>query len=138
MADNLANGWGTSLIFEDPKWRKQVASGNSIDSSKADFRLFEEDVKASTNGNFTLSKICSCGSEANAFAICETTGGDTSACLFAAGSYVAGDGGTLQMLTTSSAYGTHLGPCIVCIPDRASAFAQKQTVALPYFIPGKE
>jgi hypothetical protein len=130
--DNLSNNCGTELVIIGQKER--AGTHVNLGDNRQDFLSLEHCVKASTSDVFKLSKVCSCGTDANVHSILEATDGDTSKCLFAAGSYLGGDDSVLHMLSTSEAIEVH-GPAVVCLPHNASNFGQKQNVGLPYHIP---
>jgi hypothetical protein len=83
-------------------------------------------------GEYFLSRVTTCGSDANLIAIVEQTDGDTSRCLVAAGSYVAGDGGVRQSWSTCD-FVLKDGPSGIVPPTLVSnSFTKCNTVALPY------
>jgi hypothetical protein len=78
----------------------------------------------------------SCGSDANMYAIISASDGDTSRCLVAAGSYIAGDDGLLQCWSTNT-FSLKEGVSTVSTPEEVrNPFTRRQTVALPYSIQG--
>ena len=91
-------------------------------------------INQATNAVFKFSKISGCGTDANVHAILEATEGDTSTCIFAAGSYIGGDDSVLQALSSCCEL-KHFGPSVVCLPTQLGKFGQLQTVGLPYYIP---
>ena len=92
-------------------------------------------VAAETN-KFVFDRVTICGSEANSWAINDATNLQSSRCLFAAGSCVAGNCSALQSFTTSDfALGADLA--FVTPPDQVqNPVARKNTVPLPHHIPG--
>jgi len=121
MSDNLANEWGHILCFPDK-------------SESVSFSLFEMRIRQATDGKFVLSKVVTCGSDANLWAIAQATDGDTGSCLLACGSYVAGDGGLLESWSTSG-FSVREPTAKITNPASATSFTQNHTVALPYHIP---
>lgn len=127
MADDLANKWGCNLRLSSSDTRRKSMEGNC-------FKRLGEAVRKSTKGKFVLTKALSCGSDANAFAVLEATTGDTSRIGIAAGSYVAGDNGSLQVWS-SSAFDVKSALAIVKLPKEVAPFTEELTFALPYRIP---
>jgi hypothetical protein len=85
---------------------------------------------------FVLTRVMSCGSDANLFAVVDLTEGDTESCVIAAGSYVAGDGGPLQSWSTNE-FSVQRGPSGITSPKAVvNKFTRSHTVALPYIIEG--
>ena len=99
----------------------------------SDFHCLQEEVKK-TCSPFQLTKITSCGSDANLYAVCMISGGMSTNCLFACGSYIAGDGGPLQKFSTSQ-FDVQQRVAIIQEPMNAMSDAQMFTVPLPYHIP---
>lgn len=128
MADDLANGWGCTLVHLDGRSSRQFVEGNG-------FKRLEEVVRKTTKQQFTLAKVAACGSDANVFATLEATNGNTSRMCIAAGSYVAGDHSILQNWS-SSHFDIHDGLALISDPSEVhSEIATEHTVALPYRIP---
>ena len=127
MADALANQWGTNLVFLDAKNRRK-----HMDRAVT---LLEAAVRRTTDEKFALSKIASCGSDANLFAIAEASFGQTDAVLIGSGMYVAGDKGPLQGWSTSR-FDITYGPALIVPPEQTFiTFTKEHVVALPYIIP---
>ena len=130
MGDDLENNWGVDHVLCRPSQHFQNCPENS------DFEGLRMRVSRGTARNFQLEKVVACGSDANLWAISDATGFDTTCCLFGAGSYIAGDGGVLQEFS-SSLVKVKESCCCVAPPHQVqSDLAQKNTVALPYHIPG--
>jgi hypothetical protein len=127
MTDNLANSWGTNLVFLNPRdQRKNVNTAVT---------LLRAAIRRSTDDKFTLSKITSCGSDANLFAVAEASFGNTDAVLVACGMYVAGDRGPIQQWSTSG-FDLLSGPASIVPPHLTKTkFVHQHVVALPYYIP---
>jgi hypothetical protein len=92
-------------------------------------------MKTTLKGQFEVGKVASCGSDANLFALTCASDGDTSSCLLAAGSYVSGDGGPLQHMSTSAFQLIGFGLTLVTPPEKVSVFTREHTIALPYYLP---
>ena len=128
MADDLANGWGCTLVHTDNERKRKSIEGTNC------FQRLAEIVCLSTRAYFLLAKVAGCGSDANAFAALQITNGDTGSLCIAAGSYVAGDLSVLQNWSSSS-FDLHSGLAMVSFPDEVpTKFSKEHTVALPYFI----
>ena len=141
MTDDLANSWGTGLCLPE-KYRRSLVSPRhllpqnvaraGIEPSPTGLPVL---VSAETN-DFVFGKIADCGSQANSWAIDDATNQNASACLFAAGSYVAGDGSVLQQYSTSE-FDTGVNLCEITPPkSRITPACRANTVPLPYHIPG--
>jgi len=126
LVDDCSNRWGLDLVQITSS--RNSASSNCLDAPRQAIRR--------SCKPFDVDKILSCGSDANMWAINRVTAGDTSACLFAAGSYVSGDGGPLQCFSTSG-FDMRETFSMITDPVMASLSAQQQTIALPYHIPCK-
>ena len=127
MSDDLANSWGCALCC--PKSKRHTHHGDN------DLTTFTRLVKTTLKGEYELKKVVSCGSDANCYALMCASDGDTSRCLLGAGSYVAGDGGPLQHMSTSAFEVLGSGLCLVTPPTQVSDFTREHTIALPYYIP---
>ena len=142
MSDDLANDWGTKLCLPEmfnrrsfapelPKRRNGllgVGGGTTHTSLPV--------LVAAESKNFTFGTVAACGSQANSWAINDATKNNASLCLFAAGSYVAGDGTSLQQYSTSE---FHMGAqlCHIMPPEEVLTSAGRaNTIPLPYHIPG--
>jgi len=138
MADDLANVWGIDLCLPDrfsrslrsPSLPRALAASEGNHSTN-----FTGLIAAETN-QFTFERVSICGSQANSWAIDDATNHNASLCLFAAGSYVAGDGSALQSYSTSEfALGADLA-FITPPKEVKNPAARANTVPLPYHIPG--
>jgi hypothetical protein len=83
-----------------------------------------------------LAKTFGSGSDTNLFAYHSATGGNTCLRCVAAGSYVAGDGGLLQKISTSVHIQTKNLSCDMKPEDVPSKFSMGQIVPLPFCIQG--
>lgn len=85
---------------------------------------------------FVFECVNICGSHANSWAIDDATNYQASLCLFAAGSYVAGDGGALQSYSTSE-FAPGFNLATIVHPNQVkNPLARENTIPLPYHIPG--
>jgi len=139
MADNLANNWGIDLCLPDRHFRSlrspnlpRVYGAGERDATSTLPGL----VRAETSDAFTFERVSDCGSQANSWAINDATNLNASRCLFAAGSYVAGDGSALQSFSTSEfTLGAELA--LITPPNEVKNPAcRANTIPLPYHIPG--
>jgi hypothetical protein len=128
MCDDLANTWGTTFCCPLDNTRR-IEKGGSVSK-------FGQAISCSTDGKFVLLKPMACGSDANLWAISDATGFNTSACLFAAGSYIAGDGGSLQPFSSSKFNFLENLADIAEPSDIHNDVARSNTVGLPYHING--
>lgn len=119
--DEMTNSWGMRLV-PGPHSRYS-----------ADFSILK-DVMARQVNDFRLLQLTASGSAANEMAISEATDCKTELCLFAMGSYVVGVGSMLAYSTCVSTPLNKIG--LIVLPEYAHQKACKQTVALPYHIPG--
>ena len=132
LQDQCDNGWGTTIV--PGVGRRDYLAGKLDDkTARADFKLA---VASTLGGKFEVSRVVVNGSAANLSAVFDATGGDTSCCAIACGSYVAGDQGILQSWSTAG-FSVNGGPCSIVSPVAINnAFTRRNTVALPYHIPG--
>ena len=82
-------------------------------------------------------KLTTNGSDTNLYVVTSLTRGNTSRCLIACGSYVSGDSGPLQSLSTSTfEFGS--GPASIISPEdpKLTSFTLQHTITLPYSIEG--
>lgn len=128
--DDFVNSWGCDLVTEPLRSSTRGLSSDATVSS------FEALVASSTKGIFKFHSLHGSGSVANQVAIDLATRGDVSACLVAMGSYVAGNGSSIQQLS-SSTYTAKQSLSIVASPfdENMSDSCKQQTIALPYHIP---
>lgn len=139
--DDLANQWGTQLclperhkrsLFSPRLPRSNLAVGGAGGTTPTSLPVL---VSAETN-LFTFGTVLASGSQANNWSIDDATNGNASLCLFAAGSYVAGDATSLQQYSTSKFVLT-ADLCHITPPEEASTPAcRENTIPLPYHIPG--
>lgn len=128
MSDNCQNDWGCILAVCSTK--------RCGDSSYADERILRDKISVTFNKKFVLAKVASSGSDANMHAVMAATYGDTNALLVAAGSYVAGDGGTMQSMSSSD-FSLKIGVSGIARPTKVTnTFTRSHTLALPYCIEG--
>lgn len=128
MSDNCQNNWGCVL---------SVCSTKHVgNSSYADERVLRDKITDTFSKKFVLAKVMPCGSDANMHAVMSATNGDTNAMLVAAGSYVSGDNGTMQTLSSSD-FSLTEGISGIARPIKiTNEFTRKHTIALPYCIEG--
>ena len=127
MADDLANSWGRVL-------HPEIGHRRDFGGYCGDLGQLKRSVQE-VCFPFTLQKVLACGSDANLFAIAEATDGDPSRCLVACGSYVAGDHGCLQTLSTSE---FDLRDNLALVQtENVHPTARSRTIPLPYHVPCK-
>ena len=139
MADDLANNWGVNLCLPDRYNRSfhcpklpRILDVN--DGQTSPFASLPGKIAAETD-LFCFERVSICGSQANSWAINDATNHNASLCLFAAGSYVAGDGSALQSYS-SSEFTTGSELALITPPQDVSKGVCTNTVPLPYHIPG--
>jgi hypothetical protein len=133
MGDDMANNWGTTLCFLSPA-RERDKYGNDL--GDGGLAVLKNAVASTFQGEFVLTKVANCGSDANLFAVVEATRGDLGGCMIAAGSYVSGVTGGLQNWSTSK-FCIQSGPSVIQLPDDVQAhFTREHTIGLPYYIEG--
>ena len=126
--DDCGNTWGTVLC---PTSTMRSRGFNNVN----DETMLKSMVKQDVGDDFVIAKITSSGSDANLFAICSVTNGETNSCLVACGSYVSGDDGPLQSWSTSC-FAANWGPSSITRPGKVTApFTRQHTVGLPYYVP---
>ena len=138
MADDCANRWGTVLTtsLEGRPIRSNIMSTKHAGGAYSDFSSLAQMVWSNLGSIFSILKVTANGSDANMFSVCDVTQGNTATCLVGCGSYVSGDGGPLQTWSTSD-YSIKDGPCHIKHPEYVTnPFTKRNTVALPYHIPG--
>lgn len=129
MGDDAANEWGTVLTLLDTMPSRRISLGGST--------LSQTELTSAVKVNcapFAFVRTVANGSQANAIAISMVTGFRNHLCLFAAGSYVAGDSSVVQTLSTSS-FVISEKLAEIQTPHLATDLAREQTIALPYHIP---
>lgn len=133
--DDLSNSWGCCLTVSDSsEIRRSRGTESAMD--KPALNIFKESIRMHFNGKFVLTRIVSCGSDANLDAIISITGGDTNRCGIAVGSYVSGDNGILQSWSTCR-YSTKEGPATISNPSEIeNTFTKTHSIPLPYSIEG--
>jgi len=139
MGDDLANNWGVDLCHPDkcgrslrgPHSHKQVVGlGGGSKTSVLPMLL------AAETNNLLFERVSICGSQANSWAIDDATDNNASLCLFAAGSYVAGDASALQTYSTSE-FVARTELALIMEPNEVpKQTCRANTVPLPYHIPG--
>ena len=141
MADDLANHWGVNLCNPEHQRRPSISpSFRSLPRTQSlgnrpSLALIPGLVAAETE-DFVFERVAVSGSQANSWAIEDATEQNTSLCLFAAGSYVAGDGSALQSFSTSD-FSTQCELALIMLPSEVKiACGRANTVPLPYHIPG--
>lgn len=134
--DDMWNEWGCKLAIDANSDCSKRKMNKITHSSKLELQSFGQRIAKDLEGKYYLSRVCICGSDANLHALFTITGGNTDLCLIAAGSYVAGDAGTMQSMSTST-YIAPMGPAGITDPSAVKCnFTKTHTVALPYSIPG--
>lgn len=147
MIDDLFNFWGTRII--DPPVSGQSSTRGIRNTTLGDkdtkFGELNNKFRALTSQKYFLLRVESCGSTANCLAIVEATKGKTDSCLFAIGSYIAGDQGYMQSLSFMSRQLKIKEDSIheikgsgVFLPLKLESVDEHQVrchVALPYYLP---
>ena len=134
--DDCHNSWGTTLCVPDIQRGKRKAAVMEAQPDESDLSTFRLLAAKDLGWQLPLIKITPCGSDANLYAVNAATMGNNEGCLMAAGSYVSGDGGPLQVWSTSS-FSIDQGPAYIKTPDEVTnQFTKTHTFALPYYIPG--
>lgn len=128
MSDNCQNNWGSVLGVGSTKHLGK--------STYADERVLRDMITATFKSSFVLCKVMSSGSDANMYALNSATNGDSNSLLVAAGSYVSGDNGAMQSMSTSD-FSLRSGFSGIAYPSTVlNEFTRRLTVALPYCIDG--
>lgn len=132
--DDMSNEWGESLCRDsgiDYDDLKNLGKQNN-----AGFLLLRKEISNTFKNEFHLSAIASCGSDAQLIALTQATEGDFHSCMLACGSCVSSVSNGLKNWSTTAGIIEH-GHAHILHPNLAlSELARKQTVALPYHIPG--
>lgn len=133
--DDLSNSWGCHLTTSsNGDFRRSRGTDSATD--KYAFNIFKETIRMQFNGKYVLTRVVSCGSDANLDAIMSRTGGDTNRCGIGTGSYVSGDNGVLQSWSTSHYY-TKEGPATISNPSEIkNTFTKTHSIPLPYSVEG--
>lgn len=132
MSDDLHNNWGTNLFVLSKQDQKQFKP-QSTENLNSEFKMI---IKKTFQNQFHLQKVCADGSSANVLAIVDSTRGDTSRCLVAAGSYLCSTGYVLCNIATS-VFKLNSPLSMIREPsDDDELFVKKAIIALPYHIPG--
>lgn len=133
--DDLGNHWGTILALEPDGFARRYIKSNET-FGDLQHSAFSNAISSTFNDEWHLWKIANCGSDAQAFALLESTKGSLDACMIACGSYVAGTRGGLQNWSTSH-YDVHIGCAIPTNPEMVQTdYTKSHTVGLPYHLPG--
>ena len=107
----------------------------SIGNNTAFTRLADA-VSEQFNDSFHLLKVLPSGSDAQLYAVFQATGGEVNGCMIANGSHVSGNNGGMQNWSSSNCHQLH-GPSHIMEPHEiTSPFALRNTVPIPYYIPG--
>jgi hypothetical protein len=127
MSDDCQNEWGCALVG---------CSNNKRKSTSGDSRNLRDKIATTFSNKWVFAKVMSCGTDANMWAVMSATNGDTNSLLVAAGSYVAGDNGPMQIWSTSTLSLQHGIPGLAHPSEVTHPYTRKHIVALPYCIPG--
>jgi hypothetical protein len=135
MADDLGNNWGVIFTLPDDFRRstRQLPLNGSRPNSGS-FTTLTRYIKAESN-KFLLEHVSINGSQANSWCVFDATCQNVSLCLFAAGSYVAGDASGMQSFSTSE-FSVGYNLAMIGAPTaHFHADCRSNTVPLPYHIP---
>ena len=134
MKDDLANDWGTMLATNSgSKKRQKTVSGNIGKGKHKFYDAVHKDCEP-----FCLHRLFTSGSDANAWAISAATNLKQQNCLFGIGTYVGGDWGPFERMSTSKE-DTSLRLCWLSDPDKITNDEQKKmAIALPYHVKNEE
>lgn len=135
MKDDLFNDWGVCLIDPTHKSSTRGIAPTIPSDRDPSYQMLKNKVQSLTNQMYTLHRVESCGSTANSLAILELTKGCPNACVFAVGSYIAGDGGYLNALSLSSRQLENHGLVLPTRCENGTPEQIKSSVTLPYYIP---
>jgi len=138
MGDDLANNWGVNLCIPEKYGRslRPTPEQKVVGSSEKSISSVLPSLLAVETNLFVFERVCICGSQANSWAIDDATDNNASLCLFAAGSYVAGDASALQSYSTSDFAPRDELALIMAPDDMMKQKCRTNTVPFPYFIPG--
>lgn len=128
--DDFVNQWGCNLVSD---YSGTAARGPALNVTESSLQAL---VSSSCQGMFKYHSLHGSGSAANHCAMDLATKGEVSSCLVAMGSYVAGNGSSLQLLS-SSTYTAKQSLATVASPydESVSLSCKKQTVPFPYHVP---
>jgi len=136
--DDLANNWGTKFCLPDnghPSLRRPSLPRALGEAGSSSSTMLSGLVSAETD-QFTFERVSVCGSQANIWAIDDATTQNASLCLYAAGSYICGDGSALERFSTSK-FNVGAELSIIMHPNSVrDARIRTHTIPLPYHIPG--
>jgi len=138
MGDDLANNWGVNLCIPETYGRSLRAPPPQkvMGSSESSIASVLPSLLSSETDKFVYERVAICGSQANSWAIDDATDNNASLCLFAAGSYVAGDTSALQSYS-SSEFVPRAELALTMVPeDVPSPKCRANTIPLPYHIAG--
>lgn len=135
MGDDLANGWGCTLVHLSRTQRKRKEADERI-NDQVQRDAFFRSTGIDLDGAFRAVKAMPSGSDANLYAITCLTKGSNEGCLIAAGAYVAGDMSPLRSWSSTKMLKDY-GVCMIMHPNQygLTDFTRRQTIPLPYHIP---
>ena len=132
--DDLANHWGCCLVNTSHYNTRNVGFNTVGERALQELKGI---VSSYFERKYVIARVLSCGSDANLFALVDLTQGDTSQCLVAAGSYLAGDDGPLQSWSTSTFSLKDDCAEVITHPDKVrNKFTKSHTIGLPYHMEG--
>jgi len=143
MADDLSNNWGVNLCNPGNQRRASILSphrslprsAQQIIGDRSSLAVIPGLVSAETE-HFKFERVAVSGSQANNWCINDATQQNSNRCLFAAGSYVAGDGSALQSFSTSD-FAPEWELAMIMAPHEVKIpCGRSNTIPLPYHIPG--
>ena len=136
--DDLFNDWGVFLI-DSTATSSTRGTGPVIPSERdTTYQVLKNEVQSLTNQMYTLHRVESCGSTCNTLAIFEASQGDSKSCVYAVGTYIAGDQGYLNSLSLSSRQLSNHGLVLPLRREQATSTQIMHWVTLPYYIPARK
>jgi hypothetical protein len=145
--DDLFNFWGTTIIDPSSTGQSSTRGIQNTTLMDRDAKLANLQVKFKelTDQKYTVLRVESCGSSANSLAILEATEGKFESCVYAIGSYIAGDKGFMNSLSFMARQlklnednAKDVKPCGFFLPMKIDSVKEVQRnshVPLPYYIP---
>jgi hypothetical protein len=131
MKDNCENRWGCDLVRLD----QTLVDVDILPVQFEEVQQALQEQISSLRSPFELVKVEGCGSHANLYAINSVTFMNPQQYAIAARSYISGDHGPLQSLTSCVEY-EDKSLTIIATPEECAVAAQNIMPPFPYYIPG--
>ena len=138
----MFNEWGVKLIDLTSSRSTRATESKTLSDNDANYKILDNEIKRLTKEMYSLYSVESGGSIVNSTAITEVLGEldirDARACVFAVGSYIAGNNGLYYRLSLNKLQLVHKGLILPNVAACAKPMQIEAHVTLPYWIPSRE